>query len=182
MTKLSQLGYSIPGAVIAIGTITLFVWLDSSLFPLYRWLDPGTGKLVLSTSTAMLTYAFVVRYMAAGYNSVNSGFSKIGTRYTEAARTLGKGKLYALWKVELPVIKGSLVTGFILTFIDILKELPLTLLLRPFNFNTLATRSYEYANDERINGSLRTRAYDNCDMHGSSPCIRHGKQTEGSED
>lgn len=150
MTKLSQLGYSIPGAVIAIGTITVFVWLDSSLFPLYRWLDPGARKLVLSTSTAMLTYAFVVRYMAAGYNSVNSGFSKIGTRYSEAAQTLGKGRMYALWKVELPVIKGSLITGFILTFIDILKELPLTLLLRPFNFNTLATRSYEYANDERI--------------------------------
>lgn len=150
MTKLAQLGYSIPGAVIAIGTITLFVWLDSNLVPVYRWLDPGTRKLVLSTSTAMLTYAFVVRYMAAGYNSVNSGFSKIGTRFSEAAQTLGKGKLYALWKVELPIIKGSLITGFILTFIDILKELPLTLLLRPFNFNTLATRSYEYANDERI--------------------------------
>lgn len=150
MTKLSQLGYSIPGAVIAIGTITLFVWFDSNLFPIYRWFDPGVRKLVLSTSTAMLTYAFVVRYMAAGYNSVSSGFSKIGTRYSEAAQTLGKGRLYALWKVELPVIKGSLVTGFILTFIDILKELPLTLLLRPFNFNTLATRSYEYANDERI--------------------------------
>jgi iron(III) transport system permease protein len=150
MTKLAQLGYSIPGAVIAIGTITLIVWLDSNLFPIYKWLDPGTRKLILSTSTAMLTYAFVVRYMAAGYNSVNSGFSKIGTRYSEATQTLGKGRLYALWKVELPVIKGSLITGFILTFIDILKELPLTLLLRPFNFNTLATRSYEYANDERI--------------------------------
>jgi len=89
-------------------------------------------------------------FLAAGYNSVHSGFSKIGVKYSEAASTLGKGRLYALVRVELPMVKTSLISGFLLTFIDILKELPLTLLLRPYNFNTLASRAYEYANDERI--------------------------------
>lgn len=150
MDKMAQLGYAIPGAIIAIGAITVFVGLDNVLYPIYQWVNPETKKLVLSTSTIMLVYAFIVRYMAAGYNSVFSGFSKIGLKYSEAAASLGKGRFKALWRIELPMVKHSLITGFILTLIDILKELPLTLLLRPFNFNTLASRAYEYANDERI--------------------------------
>jgi iron(III) transport system permease protein len=98
----------------------------------------------------MLVFAFVVRYMAIGYNSVNSAFAKVGLKYNDAARTLGISRTKAMLKVELPMLKNSLIAGFILTFIDILKELPLTLLLRPFNYNTLASRVYEYANDERI--------------------------------
>lgn len=150
MDQVVQLGYAIPGAIIAIGAMVIFVGLDQTLLPIYRWVNPQTKTLVLSTSTLMLVYAFVVRYLAAGYNSVNSGFSKIGVKYSEAAATLGKGRLYSLVHVELPMVKSALISGFLLTLIDILKELPLTLLLRPFNFNTLATRAYEYANDERI--------------------------------
>jgi len=150
MGKLTQLGYSIPGAVIAVGTITAFVALDRFLYPLYSFFNQDAKKLVLSTSIAMLVFAFVVRYMAIGFNSVNSAFAKVGVKYNEAARTLGMGRTKAMLKIELPMLKNSLTTGFILTFIDIIKELPLTLLLRPFNFNTLASRAYEYANDERI--------------------------------
>jgi iron(III) transport system permease protein len=153
ISKLTQLGYSIPGAVIAVGTITLFVGLDSILHPLYRYFDPNAKKLLLSTSIAMLVFAFVVRYMAIGFNSVNSAFAKVGVKYNDAARTLGIGRTRAMLRIELPMLKNSLVAGFILTFIDIIKELPLTLLLRPFNFNTLASRAYEYANDERIHES-----------------------------
>lgn len=148
--KLTQLGYSMPGAIIAIGTITLFVSLDGLLYPIYRVFDPNTRKLLLSTGVSMLVFAFVVRYMALGFNSVNSAFAKIGVKYNEAARTLGISRTKAMVKVELPMLKNSLIAGFILIFIDILKELPLTLLLRPFNYSTLATRVYEYANDERI--------------------------------
>ncbi|MBZ4647166.1 MAG: fbpB [Clostridia bacterium] len=150
MSKLTQLGYSMPGAIIAIGTITIFVAFDGLLHPLYRFFDPNAKKLLLSTSVTMLVFAFVVRYMAIGYNSVNSAFAKVGLKYNDAARTLGISRTKAMLKVELPMLKNSLIAGFILTFIDILKELPLTLLLRPFNYNTLASRVYEYANDERI--------------------------------
>jgi iron(III) transport system permease protein len=150
MDQMVQIGYAIPGAIIAIGAMVVFVGVDQSLYPVYQWFNPESKKLLLSTSTVLLVYAFVVRYMAAGYNSVHSGFSKIGVKYSEAASTLGKGRFYALVRVELPMVKTSLISGFLLTFIDILKELPLTLLLRPYNFNTLASRAYEYANDERI--------------------------------
>lgn len=150
MGKLTQLGYSMPGAIIAIGTITIFVGLDGLLYPLYHYFDPNVKKLLLSTSIIMLVFAFIVRYMAIGFNSVNSAFAKVGVKYNEAARTLGMGRTKAMLKVELPMLKNSLIAGFILTFIDIIKELPLTLLLRPFNYNTLASKAYEYANDERI--------------------------------
>lgn len=150
MSKLTQLGYSMPGAIIAIGTITIFVALDGWLYPLYRFFDPNTKKLLMSTSVGMLVFAFVVRYMAIGFNSVNSAFAKVGVKYNEVARTLGMGRTKAMLKVELPMLKNSLIAGFILTFIDMIKELPLTLLLRPFNYNTLASRAYEYSNDERI--------------------------------
>lgn len=150
MSKLTQLGYSMPGAVIAVGTITIFVAVDGFLHPIYRYLDPDSKKLLLSSSVGMLVFAFVVRYMAIGFNSINSAFAKVGVKYNEAARTLGLGRTKAMLKIELPLLKNSLIAGFILTFIDIIKELPLTLLLRPFNFNTLASRVYEYANDERI--------------------------------
>ncbi|MZQ98983.1 MAG: ABC transporter permease subunit [Acidaminobacter sp.] len=150
MDQVVQMGYAIPGAIIAIGAMVIFVGLDKWLYPVYVLFNPESKRLILSTSTVLLVYAFVVRYMAAGYNSVHSGFSKIGIKYSEAASTLGKGRFYSLVKVELPMVKTSLISGFLLTFIDILKELPLTLLLRPYNFNTLASRAYEYANDERI--------------------------------
>lgn len=150
LSKLTQLGYSMPGAIIAIGTITVFVTLDGLLYPIYRFFDPNVKKLLLSSSIAMLVFAFIVRYMAIGFNSVNSAFAKVGVKYNEAARTLGTGRTIAMLRVELPMLKNSLMAGFILTFIDIIKELPLTLLLRPFNYNTLASRVYEYANDERI--------------------------------
>lgn len=150
ISKLTQLGYSMPGAIIAIGTISFFVGLDNTLYGFYRLFDPNVKKLWLSTTVAMLVFAFVVRYLAIGFNSVNSAFTKIGLKYNEAARTLGVGKNRAMLLVEFPLLKKSLITGFILIFVDIVKELPLTLLLRPFNYNTLASRIYEYANDERI--------------------------------
>jgi len=150
VSKLTQLGYSMPGAVIAIGTITIFVALDALLYPIYRYFDPNVKKLLLSTSIIMLVFAFIVRYMAIGFNNVNSAFAKVGVKYNEAARILGASRTMAMLKVELPLLKNSLIAGFILIFIDIFKELPLTLLLRPFNYNTLASRVYEYANDERI--------------------------------
>jgi iron(III) transport system permease protein len=148
--KLVQLGYSMPGAIIAIGVISLFVTLDQSLQPLYQRILAEPRSLVLSTSLVMLIFAMVVRYLAVGFNPIQSGFAKIGSKFSEAAQTLGRSKFQALLQIELPLIRSSLLSGLILAYIDISKELPLTLLLRPFNFNTLASKAYEYANDERI--------------------------------
>lgn len=145
LTKLLTAGYSIPGAILAIGVLTLFLWLDQQVIAQF-----GTGQLVLSMTLLMLIVAYVVRFMATGFQAVEAGFEKIGHHYMEASRMLGHGLTKTFFKVDLPLIKGALLTGTVLTFVEIVKELPLALLLRPFNFETLATKTYQYANDEMI--------------------------------
>ncbi|UVI28281.1 ABC transporter permease [Paenibacillus spongiae] len=150
LSKLISMGYSVPGAVLSIGVLAVFISFDEQLSGFYAWLGLGKGKLVLSMSIAMLIFAYVIRFLAVGYNAVEAGFEKTGNRYTEASRLLGFGMTRTFFKVDLPLIKGALLTGCILTFMEIVKELPLTLLLRPFNFDTLATKAYQYASDEQI--------------------------------
>ncbi|MCT4563189.1 MAG: iron ABC transporter permease [Maledivibacter sp.] len=149
-SRSTTVGYSIPGAVIAIAVIVFFIALDNKFFWLYRLMDKGSGKLVLSTSITMLIFAYIIRFLAIGFNSIESGFEKVGRKFSEASRTLGMGMTETFLKVDFKMIKPAILSGFILVFVDILKELPLTLILRPFNFNTLATKSFEYANDEMI--------------------------------
>ncbi|MCP1312419.1 ABC transporter permease [Paenibacillus tyrfis] len=150
LPRLVTAGYSVPGAIIAIGVLALFIGLDHLLAPLYARMSLGEAPLVLSMSVVMLVAAYVVRFMATGYNAAESGYEKIGTKYTDASRLLGLGMTRTFLRVELPLIKGALLSGLILTFVEIVKELPLALLLRPFNYETLATKTYQYASDERI--------------------------------
>lgn len=149
-SKVTVLGYSIPGAVISIGVIVFFVNLDKKLFWLYKILNVNSSKLVLSTSITMLIFAYIIRFLAIGFNSIESGFEKVGKKFFEASRILGMNITQTFFKVDLKMIKPAIISGFLLVFVDILKELPLTLILRPFNFNTLATKAFEYANDEMI--------------------------------
>lgn len=150
LSRLMTSGYAIPGAIVAIGVLAVFIALDAGLSPLYVWLGHSEGALVLSMSLAMLLAGYVIRFMATGYNAVEAGYDKIPRAYTEAALTLGHRQGGVFWRVELPLLRQAILTGVALTFIEIVKELPLTLLLRPFNFDTLATRAYQYAIDERI--------------------------------
>ncbi|MGP4070968.1 ABC transporter permease [Piscibacillus sp. B03] len=143
--KVTILGYSIPGAVIAVGIVTLFIGIDKLI---YGW--GWVSSYVLSTSVVMLIFAYIVRYLAVAYNSVESGFDRVGTNFTEASRMLGNSITQSFFKVDLKLIRGAIFGGFILAFIDILKELPLTLILRPFNFETLATNAFTYATNEMI--------------------------------
>jgi len=150
LSKIITSGYSIPGAIIAIGVLALFITLDNWLAPVYSSMGLGKAPLILSMSIAMLIFGNVIRFMATGYNAVEVGYEKMGLKFTEASRTLGLGKTRTFFKVDLPLIKGALFSGFVLTFVEICKELPLALLLRPFNFETLATKTFQYAKDERI--------------------------------
>ncbi|MGM0623177.1 MAG: ABC transporter permease [Campylobacterota bacterium] len=145
-TKLSQiayrvslLGYSIPGAVVGIGALLFFNSLDDAL-DLY--LFGGTFFV--------LVFAYLVRFYPAGVGSLNSGFSKVTGELSEAAKLYGKGEFHRLYKIYLPMVKGAFISGFLIVFIDISKELPATLLLRPFNFDTLATRIYELSANEML--------------------------------
>ncbi|MBU0905683.1 MAG: ABC transporter permease subunit, partial [Firmicutes bacterium] len=106
--------------------------------------------LFLSVSLVMLISAYIIRFFAIGYNSIESGYDKIGTDFRDASRLLGVGLTKTFFKVDVPMLKGAIISGFILVFIDILKEIPLTLILRPFNFDTLSTKAFQYASDEKI--------------------------------
>lgn len=148
--KMIASGYSVPGAIIAIGVLAVFLYLDQWVGGIYNSIGFEGKKFILSLSIIMLITGYIIRFLAIGFNSVEAGFEKVGKKYYEASRLLGLGMTKTFFKVDLTMIKGALLSGSILTFIEVMKELPLTLLLRPFNFETLATKTYQYANDEQI--------------------------------
>ncbi|MBA9025788.1 ABC transporter permease [Peribacillus huizhouensis] len=150
ISKCVTSGYSIPGPIIAIGVLAIFISLDKWLAPIYSLMGLGEAPLMLSLSLIMLIVGYFIRFMATGFNAIEVGFEKVGTKYMEASRILGLGVTKTFFRIDLPLIKGSLISGFLITFVEICKELPLALLLRPFNFETLATKTYQYANDEQI--------------------------------
>ena len=142
----ASLGYAIPGAVIAVGVMIPMLNLDRFLI----WLTAGHVGLILSGTVFILIVAYIVRFMAVGYNAIDAGFQKTGTSVNEVARSLGASPIRTLWKIDLPLIKTSIAGAILLAFVDILKELPLTLILRPFNFHTLATKAFDMATNEMI--------------------------------
>lgn len=143
-------GYAVPGAVLAIGILIPLARLDNILaeaLELYVGVNPG---LLLTGSVAALLYAYVVRFLAVGLNNVQSGFTRITPHMDEAARSLGCSPWSLLRRVHVPLLARSLAVAALLVFVDALKELPATLALRPFNFDTLATQAYNFAKDERL--------------------------------
>lgn len=139
--KLASIGYAIPSPVLAIGIISLFVSLDNN------------GLLFGHTftfSSVMLIFAYCIKYFKSGYGNIEKGFTKVGLSYTEGSRTLGHNIIKTLFKVDVFTIKNSIISGSILIFIELVKELPLTLILRSFNFQSLSTRVYMFAINEQI--------------------------------
>jgi iron(III) transport system permease protein len=149
-SKIAILGYSIPGAVIAVGVLLFFIALDNKAEALFNLFGLQASGLILSSSILMLIFAYIIRFLGIAYNSIESGFDKVGTNFFAASRTLGSSVTETFFKIDLPMIKPAILSGFLLVLIEVLKELPLTLILRPFNFNTLASKAFEYANDEMI--------------------------------
>lgn len=150
LLKITNLGYAIPGAVVAVSVITFFIDVDNLLYPIYKIFDEDTKKLLLTSSLVMLSFAYILRFMTIGYNSVEASYDKIGNKFTEASYLLKASKIRTLFKIDIPMIKTGLISAFIIVFIDVLKELPLTLILRPTNYDTIATKVYTYASDEMI--------------------------------
>jgi len=148
--RLSSLGYAVPGTVVAIGVLipltSIDLWLNDVL------IDSGLTSvgLILSGSLFILVLGYLVRFSAIAVGSVNSSLMQVSPSLDLAARTLGKSAFKTLYYVNLPLIKKGLLTAFILVFIEAMKELPAALLLRPFNFETLATYVYQFVSDETI--------------------------------
>ena len=149
-SRIAVLGYSIPGAVVAVGVFLPFVRLDRRVNAFMTAVfDTPTG-LLLSGTLAALIFAYVVRFLAVALNPVESGFKRLCGNLDDTSRSLGVPPLKTLWKVDLPLLRGTLISAALLVFVDVLKELPLTLILRPFNFDTLATRAFQLATDEQL--------------------------------
>lgn len=147
-TRVASSGYAVPGAVLAVGVLIPATALDHQINDFaeaYLHIQPG---LLVSGTLYALIFAYVVRFLALPFGSLEAGLTKITTNMDDAARSLGHRPLSVLTRVHLPLLRGSLLTGAMLVFVDCMKELPMTLILRPFNFNTLATHVYEFASYE----------------------------------
>ena len=150
LAEFATIGYAIPGAVLAVGIMVPLGYFDNALDSMSRGLfGVPLGLLISGTATALVV-GYVVRFLALGYRTVDSGLSRVTPSIEGAARTLGASPAGALVRVHVPIIRPSVITAALLVFVDTMKELPLTLILRPFNFDTLATFVYQYASDELL--------------------------------
>jgi len=150
IAKISILGYAIPGAVIAIGILIPTLSLDKWLMSVFKNVfNVKIGFLINGTIMA-LVYAYIVRFLAVAYSSIEASSLKFGKSLSEASTLLGSGNISTFRKIEFPLLKPAIFGAFILVFVDIMKELPLTLILKPYSVNTLAVKAYEYASDELI--------------------------------
>ncbi len=146
ISRVLTIGYSLPGAVIAVGMILMVIPFD-------RWLTEtfGLDRLLISGSLLLLTFALVLRFLAVASHLIEGTYHKIGMKYTNASYALGRKHLKTLLAVDLPLISHGVIAAGLIVMVDLLKELPLTLILRPFNLQTLATYLFQFAGDEQIN-------------------------------
>ncbi|MGL4619587.1 MAG: ABC transporter permease, partial [Chroococcidiopsis sp.] len=148
--RTATVGYAIPGAVIAVGVLFPIGAIDNAVDAGMRsTLGISTGLLLSGTITT-LVFAYLVRFLAVSYNTVESSLSRIKPNLDDAARSLGCGTTRTLVQIHAPLMSGGLLTAAILVFVDVMKELPATLIVRPFNFDTLAVEVYRLAADERL--------------------------------
>ena len=150
LAEFATVGYALPGAVLAVGIMVPLGYFDNAVDAMSRSLLGLPLGLLISGTAAGLVIGYVVRFLALGYRTVDAGLSRITPSIEGAARTLGANPTRSLLRVHLPIMRPSIVTAALLVFVDTMKELPLTLILRPFNFDTLATFVYQYASDELL--------------------------------
>ena len=132
------------------GVMLPLAWFDNFVDAWLRKSFGVSSGLLLSGTLTALVFAYLVRFLAVSLQSVDSGLQRIKHTMDESARSLGYRPFEVLTRVHVPNLRASLLTALLIVFVDIMKELPATLVLRPFNFNTLAVRAYELASDERL--------------------------------
>ena len=150
LATLASIGYAFPGTILAIGVITAGGYIDDGIAYLLQaslgigyqgWLTSGIGLVI---------FACIVRFQAVGYGAVMSGLDRVPPNLMDASRCLGRSPMESFCRIQVPLITPALAAGGLLVFVDVMKELPMTLLLRPFNYDTLATYLYQYAKDELL--------------------------------
>ena len=148
--RTATLGYAIPGMVLAVGVIGPLTAIDKAVANWIQSLFDTNIGLIMTGSVAALVFVYLARFLTIAFNSIESGMARIHPNYDDAARSLGAKPLKLLRQIHLRLLLPAIFSGMLLVFVDVVKELPATLILRPFNFETLATRAYRLASDERI--------------------------------
>ena len=152
-SSIARIGYAVPGGVIAVGILVPFAALDNWIDAFSEaYFNVSTGLLFTGTIT-VLVMAYMVRFMAAALNAYDSGLSTINTNIESVSKTLGCRPGEILFRVHFPILKTSIFTAMLIVFVDVMKELPATLIMRPFNFDTLAVQAHRLASDERLAGA-----------------------------
>lgn len=153
LVGVAKLGYAMPGAVLAIGVLIPLAAFDNALDDFLRQhFELSTGLLLSGTLFALL-FAYTVRFLAVAAGAIESSLEKVTPSMDRAAHSLGRNSWQTLWQVHFPLIRTGILSGALVVFVDCMKELPATLLLRPFGFETLATYVYQFASDEMLERS-----------------------------
>jgi iron(III) transport system permease protein len=150
LTATARLGYAVPGGVIAVGLLIPFAAFDNAFDAWMRSTFNISTGLILTGSITLLVLAYMIRFLAAAMNAFDAGEVTISKNIDAAASTLGHTQISILRRVHLPLLAPSLLTAMLIVFVDVLKELPATLILRPFNWDTLAVQAHRLAADERL--------------------------------
>jgi len=151
--RLAAAGYAIPGTVLGIGVLIPLAGFDNALDSFLRETFGISTGLLLSGSIAALVFAYVVRFLAVSFGAIEAGLQKVTPNVAAAARTLGRGPVAAFREVHLPLLRPALASAALLVFVDCMKELPATLILRPFDFETLATTVFMLASLDQLEES-----------------------------
>ena len=149
LATLAGSGYAFPGVILALATTFFLSFIQNNMNELFIYFNLDWNLTLIGTFTALL-YTYICRFNAIGVGYINSGIQRVSPNLLEAARLQGVSFEKSLFKIIFPIIRPSILTGFLIVFVDIFKELPVTLLLRPFNFETLATYVYQYAKEEML--------------------------------
>ena len=150
MARFASLGYAVPGSVLAVGVLVSLGALDNGIDGFMRQNFGVSTGLLFSGTIAAVTFGYLVRFLALSFGSVEASLAKITPSMDGAARNLGHGPFSTLKRIHIPLIRGSVLTAAMLVFVDCMKELPMTVILRPFDFHTLATYVHQFASDEQL--------------------------------
>lgn len=145
--RIATIGYALPGAVLAVGIFVVIAWVDRTALEMIRPFMQIEAGLLLQGSVFIMLLAYMVRFMAVGFSPVDSAMQRLPASLDDVSRTLGVSNLTMLRRVHAPILRGGIVTGLILVFVDVMKEMPITLMTRPFGWDTLAVRIFEMTSE-----------------------------------
>ena len=178
LCKVSTIGYALPGTVLAVGIFMPVAWVDNHLQSLAEILWQSSPGPILQGTVLTMLMAYMVRFMAAGFGAIDSGMQAISPSLDESARQFGLGGIRLVAKIHLPLMKKGILTAFILVMVDIVKEMPITLMTRPFGWDTLAVKIYELTSEGEWERAAMPGLY--LVVASIAPVILLLKQTEKS--